>query len=262
MQPNDVLEVDTPNLAFTIRQPGDYRIDVDPAGDATTVVTRGGRAEVFGEGAAYAVDARTSYRFYGTGLRDYEALGLPPVDDFDRWAGDRDRRWEGSVSARYVSPDVIGYQDLDDNGTWRTDAQYGNVWVPNRVAAGWSPVSRRPLGMDRPVGLDVGGRRAVGLRRVPLRPLDRPRRHVGLGAGSGTREGDLRAGAGGVRGRQQLPARDFGRQRRRASRGSRSVPATSTGPRTPRAAATSPTSIPATRSSTTPRSRTSTTTRT
>ena len=139
MQPNDVLEIDTPNLAFTIRQPGDYRIDVDPAGDATTVVTRGGRAEVFGEGAAYAVDARTSYRFFGTGLRDYEMLGLTPVDDFDRWAGDRDRRWEGSVSARYVSPEVIGYQDLDDNGTWRTDAQYGNVWVPNRVAAGWSP---------------------------------------------------------------------------------------------------------------------------
>jgi hypothetical protein len=139
LQPNDVLEVDTPNLAFTVRQPGDYRIDVDPAGDATTVVTRGGRAEVYGEGAAYAIEAQTSYRFFGTGLRDYETLGLPPPDEFDRWAGDRDRRWEGSVSARYVSPDVIGYQDLDDHGTWRTDAQYGNVWVPNRVAAGWSP---------------------------------------------------------------------------------------------------------------------------
>jgi len=139
LQPNDVVEVDTPNLAFTIRQPGDYRIDVDPAGDATTVATRAGGADVYGEGAAYTVDAGTSYRFYGTGLRDYEGLAPPAVDDFDRWAGDRDRRWEGSVSARYVSPDVIGYQDLDDNGTWRTDAQYGNVWVPNRVVAGWSP---------------------------------------------------------------------------------------------------------------------------
>ncbi len=94
MLPNDVLEIDTPNLAFTIRQPGDYRIDVDPAGDATTVVSAAARAEVFGEGAAYVVDARTSYRFFGTGLRDYEMLDLPPVDDFDRWAGDRDRRWE------------------------------------------------------------------------------------------------------------------------------------------------------------------------
>ena len=38
-----------------------------------------------------------------------------------------------------MSPDVVGYQDLDANGTWRADATYGNVWIPNRVAAGWAP---------------------------------------------------------------------------------------------------------------------------
>ena len=136
---DDALEVDTPNLAFSIRQPGDYRIDVDSAGDATTVITRRGRADVYGEGVAYTIDAQQSYRFSGTGLRDYEVLDLLPADDFDRWTYDRDRRWESSVTARYVSPDVIGYQDLDDHGTWRVDARYGNVWVPNRVSAGWAP---------------------------------------------------------------------------------------------------------------------------
>ena len=35
--------------------------------------------------------------------------------------------------------DVVGYQDLDANGTWRADPTYGNVWIPNRVAAGWAP---------------------------------------------------------------------------------------------------------------------------
>ena len=34
---------------------------------------------------------------------------------------------------------MIGYQDLDANGTWRTDATYGNVWHPNRVSSGWAP---------------------------------------------------------------------------------------------------------------------------
>src|SRR6202521_4532677 len=136
---DDVLEIDTPNLAFSIRQPGDYRIDVDSTGDATSVVTRSGRAEVYGEGAAYVVDAQKSYRFFGTGLRDYEEPGLLPADGFDRWAYERDRRWESSVSSRYVSPDVIGYQDLDEYGTWRVDAGYGNVWVPNRVSVGWAP---------------------------------------------------------------------------------------------------------------------------
>ena len=48
-------------------------------------------------------------------------------------------RYDNSVSARYVSPDVVGYQDLDANGTWRVDATYGNVWIPSRVAAGWAP---------------------------------------------------------------------------------------------------------------------------
>src|SRR6476619_5824286 len=30
LAPNQVFELDTPNLAFTLRQPGEYRIEVDP----------------------------------------------------------------------------------------------------------------------------------------------------------------------------------------------------------------------------------------
>ena len=139
LEPNQVFEVDTPNLAFTLRQPGAYRIEVDPEGDATTIVVRRGRGEVYGEDAAYSIDSRQAYRFMGTGLREYQHVGAPRLDDFDVWSNDRDRRYDNSVSARYVSPDVVGYQDLDANGTWRVDATYGNVWYPNRVAAGWAP---------------------------------------------------------------------------------------------------------------------------
>ena len=135
--PNDVIEIATPNLAYSIRRPGRYRIEVDPAGDATTVVVREGQAEVYGEGAAYRVNAGQTYRFFGTSLRDYEYVDAPRADEFDRWSSDRDRR--GAVSARYVSRDVIGYEDLDDYGSWRAAEGYGNVWVPTRVAAGWAP---------------------------------------------------------------------------------------------------------------------------
>ncbi len=137
--PRDVVEVDTPNLAYSIRRPGGYRIDVDPAGDATTVVTRNGQAEVYGEGAAYLVNAGQTYRFSGTSLRDYEYLEATRDDEFDRWSYARDRRGDNSVSARYVSRDVIGYEDLDEYGSWRRAEGYGNVWVPNRVPAGWAP---------------------------------------------------------------------------------------------------------------------------
>ena len=135
--PQEVFEIATPNLAYSIRSPGSYRIDVDPAGDTTAVVVRNGRAEVYGDGAAYVVNAPEAYRFYGTDLRDYEYFEAPRADAFDRWSSDRDRR--GAVSARYVSRDVIGYEDLDEHGSWRVTEGYGNVWVPNRVAAGWAP---------------------------------------------------------------------------------------------------------------------------
>ena len=139
LDPNQVIEIDTPNLAFTVRQPGDYRLMVDADGNATSIYVRKGQGEVYGEGASYVVDARQPYRFTGTGLQQYEPLAVAGLDDFDRWAIDRDRGYDTSISARYVSPDVVGYQDLDTNGTWRTDATYGNVWFPNRVEAGWAP---------------------------------------------------------------------------------------------------------------------------
>jgi len=131
--------VDTPNLAFTLRQPGAYRIEVDPDGRATLINVRQGRGEAYGDGAAFVVDSRQPFRFSGTGLRDYEAVAMPQRDDFDRWSEQRDRADDASVAARYVSPDMVGYRDLDDHGRWRSDPDYGNVWVPDHVAAGWVP---------------------------------------------------------------------------------------------------------------------------
>jgi hypothetical protein len=136
---DQVFEIDTPNLAFSVRRPGDYRIDVDPAGNATILRVRSGEGEAWGENAAYVIAAGQQYTFAGDGLRDYSADALPPPDAFDQWALDRDRREDAAVSASYVSPDVIGYSDLDEYGAWRNVEGYGNVWVPTAVAAGWAP---------------------------------------------------------------------------------------------------------------------------
>lgn len=133
------FEVDTPNLALTIRRPGNYRIEVDPDGGATRVAVRDGQAEVAGDGNAFAMEPGQAALFQGTGLRDYDFLTPPGRDDIDRWASDRDRRWDDSPSARYVPRDLIGYQDLDDNGNWRQVEGYGPVWQPTRVAADWAP---------------------------------------------------------------------------------------------------------------------------
>ena len=69
---------------------------------------------------------------------------------------DRDRVYDTSISARYVSPDVIGYQDLDANGSWSTDADLRQRLVPDARGGRLGALSRRALGMGRPLGLDVG----------------------------------------------------------------------------------------------------------
>jgi FecR protein len=134
-----VFEVNTPNLALALQEPGDFRIEVDPERDETTIFMRRGSAQAYGDGQAFAIEARQPYRFTGTDLHEVDPGGLPRPDEFDAWSSSRDRAFDSSVSARYVSPDVLGYQDLDANGTWRVDATYGNVWMPSRVAAGWAP---------------------------------------------------------------------------------------------------------------------------
>ncbi|MBA2676430.1 DUF6600 domain-containing protein, partial [Ramlibacter sp.] len=134
-----IVEIDTPNLAYSIRRPGSYRIDVNARDDSTTVAVRQGQAQVFGERRAFVVNERQSFAFYGAGLNDYDALALRAPDELERWAADRDRRWDNSASRRFVSPEMIGYEDLDQFGTWKTVAQLGPVWVPRNVAADWAP---------------------------------------------------------------------------------------------------------------------------
>ena len=60
-------------------------------------------------------------------------------DDFDTWSANRDRRYETPRATAYVSPQMIGYADLDQYGTWQSTPEYGPVWYPTAVAADWAP---------------------------------------------------------------------------------------------------------------------------
>ncbi|HEV3425676.1 MAG TPA: DUF6600 domain-containing protein [Paraburkholderia sp.] len=139
LPPGSTYEIDTPNLALGVNGPGDYRVDVAPDGSSTTVTVRSGSATVYGDNGQVPVAAGQQIRFAGTSLQQVADNGAPGLDGFDQWAASRDGAEDRSVSARYVSRDVPGYQDLDANGNWRSDPQYGEVWVPNAVPAGWAP---------------------------------------------------------------------------------------------------------------------------
>jgi len=135
---DDVFEIDTPNQAFTIFQPGRYRIESSEDGNNTVVSVREGEGESTGNGQSYTLHAGQRVTFSGTNSLNADFGDLGPPDQFDNWSYGRDRRYEDSRSSRYVSHDVVGYEDLDDNGDWRPDSSYGNVWYPH-VAAGWAP---------------------------------------------------------------------------------------------------------------------------
>jgi hypothetical protein len=142
LREGDTYEVDTPNVAFAVREAGAFRIDVNESGDGTIVTVIRGEGEVTAGGKSHVVRAGELAEFNGTDSDiDYHTDRAPQPDDFDRWAADRDRREENSVSARYVSRDTVGYSDLDDNGTWSQEPNYGPVWYPNSVAVGWAPYS-------------------------------------------------------------------------------------------------------------------------
>jgi len=137
---NETYEIDTPNLAFSVLQPGVYRFTVDESGTTTAITVRSGQGEVTGAGAAYSVYANESDVFSGTDelVENSQPYG-PEQDSFDAWSRSRDNRWDSSVSARFVSSDVVGYEDLDGHGAWESTPEYGNVWFPRGVEAGWAP---------------------------------------------------------------------------------------------------------------------------
>jgi len=139
LAPDETLEVATPTASVSVLRPGDYRIDVGDAGEGLKVAVANGQAAVTGSGQAYTVNAGQLAEYPDATLAAGATSPLPAGDAFDQWVGERDRREDRAQSARYVSRDVIGYEDLDDYGTWSSVPTYGNVWVPSGVAVGWAP---------------------------------------------------------------------------------------------------------------------------
>jgi hypothetical protein len=139
LAPGEIYEVDTPNTTFTVMKSGVYRFDVRPNENQTWVTVRSGYGQATGQGPSVRVNSGMQVRFTGPNSLQHVAYDAPPRDGFEDWAKVRDKRLDDSVSARYVSPGVIGYQDLDANGNWVTTPAYGPVWVPNSVPVGWAP---------------------------------------------------------------------------------------------------------------------------
>jgi hypothetical protein len=136
-------EVDTPTLALVMNQPGTVRLDIGPNGSYTKVTVFDGDAVVYGENQVQRdVFSGRSYQFADSSLNNVAVTDIPGNDAFDAWCANRDSQYgSGMGSAQYVSDQMVGAQNLDQYGTWQSDSDYGAVWYPSDVVAGWSPYS-------------------------------------------------------------------------------------------------------------------------
>jgi hypothetical protein len=141
LREGDTYEIDTPNMAFLVKQAGAFRVEVSEDGVGTRVTAIRGEGEITAGGKTYEVRAGEMAELNGADNPDYQSEQAAPPDGLDRWAAQRDLREDNSTSAKYVSRDMPGYSDLDDNGTWNEEPDYGPVWYPNSEPVGWAPYS-------------------------------------------------------------------------------------------------------------------------
>jgi hypothetical protein len=136
---HEQVSVETPNGAVLLNRVGEYNLEVDVETDRTIVKTRSGEAEMVADKASHLVKDGQVGVFTGLDHLVVSRETLGPRTEFEAWANDRDRREQTSRSARYVSRDVVGYEDLDDHGEWIHEPSYGYVWRPTYVAVDWAP---------------------------------------------------------------------------------------------------------------------------
>ena len=145
MDPNSTVELDTPNVAVTVLQPGDVRVDVDPQSDATVVTLLSGQVQVDGNGLQQVLQPGQKVRLGGSDPVSAQWLYAGASDGLDRFSTDRDAEYQAALSnnggseSEYTNPEMIGAEDLSANGDWETDSDNVPVWYPGAVGVDWQP---------------------------------------------------------------------------------------------------------------------------
>jgi len=140
LRPNDSqVEISTPSVSVRPLGEGTVRVAVKPDG-TSEITVRGGEVEVFSpKGTERLRVGQTMMARGDPADPEFQINAAIPNDAFDSWNVQRDGELNRSAAnRRYVGPDVYGTEDLDANGRWVYDPQYGQVWVPN-VDPGWAP---------------------------------------------------------------------------------------------------------------------------
>lgn len=123
--------LDTPEGRLRFEAPGIYRADV--AGGTTAFSAYRGSAGI----EPYGLSLQAGERVLLLGGADRRYLINQAVsDDFRQWCLARE---QVPAASRHVAPEMTGQEALHHHGVWQETAEYGPVWFPQVVPAGWAP---------------------------------------------------------------------------------------------------------------------------
>jgi hypothetical protein len=143
LDPNATLELDTPNVAVTVLQPGDVRVDVDPQTNTTVITLVSGQVQVDGNGLQQVLEPGQAVRLGGSDPVSAQWMYAAAQDNLDRFSANRDAEYQAALSneEQYTNPDMIGAEDLSANGDWETGEDDTPAWYPGGVSVDWQPYS-------------------------------------------------------------------------------------------------------------------------
>ena len=132
-----LLQIDTPQSSVRTYDPSRFGVDVVRDGRTDISVYRGSVYAESRDGKTRVEEGKT----LTVGEGNYAELApLGPMDDWENWNRDRDRRLvENRPSSRYLPDELqVHSRDFEDNGQWVYVRDYGQVWRPT-VVASWAP---------------------------------------------------------------------------------------------------------------------------
>jgi Family of unknown function (DUF6600) len=132
------IEVDLPKGAVWILEPGIYDIDAGGTDQPERIAVFEGSARFVGGSLDVAVKAGDAAVISGAQTLT-AAVEKANADDFAKWCRANDYDQRRLAAPYHVSPQMTGYEALDEYGSWRSVAHYGNAWFPRSVPMGWIP---------------------------------------------------------------------------------------------------------------------------
>jgi len=138
------FRIDTESGAVYLLGEGDFRIENDGRGRTTVAALRGVAEVVGNQGSVLVRGGSQTTVVAGDIPEEPRAYSAFASDGFDRWCEIRDAAYrdpgQQEVAQREVPSEVQPYyRELSSYGTWATVPDYGRVWYPSGVYAGWRP---------------------------------------------------------------------------------------------------------------------------